>query len=32
MSMENDHQIFDIKAIIRTIESGATVDKVYIQK
>jgi hypothetical protein len=30
--MENDHQIFDIKAIIGAIESGATVDKVYIQK
>jgi 23S rRNA (guanosine2251-2'-O)-methyltransferase len=27
-----EHQIFGIRAIIEAIQSGATVDKVYIQK
>jgi 23S rRNA (guanosine2251-2'-O)-methyltransferase len=30
--MEKEHQIFGIRAIIEAIQSGATVDKVYIQK
>jgi hypothetical protein len=30
--MGKEHQIFEIRAIIEAIESGATVNKVYIQK
>ena len=30
--MEKEHQIFGIRAIIEAIQSGATVDKVFIQK
>ena len=31
-AMEKENQIFGIRAIIEAIQSGATVDKVYIQK
>ena len=31
-TMEKEHQIFGIRAIIEAIQAGATVDKVYIQK
>jgi 23S rRNA (guanosine2251-2'-O)-methyltransferase len=31
-SMEKEHQIFGIRAIIEAIQAGTTVDKVYIQK
>ena len=31
-TMEKEHQIFGIRAIIEAIQSGATVDKVFIQK
>lgn len=31
-TMEKEHQIFGIRAIVEAIQAGATVDKVYIQK